>query len=105
MTDTETLIRSAPITATDAAARTLTVQLCRWDEPRLVRDPGRPPYLETHARDSLVPAGERLYAMDTHHGQLIGRCDTPSDGGDGPVARVHIAHTRAGDDLLALVDA
>ena len=67
-------------------------------------DPGRPAYIERWARGSLVPA-ERLYVVDRHGGELIGRMDRPVDAGTGPQATVHIAHTRAGDDLLALVDA
>ena len=96
--------RAAPITGTDVAARTITVQLCAWDEPRMVTDPWQPPYRETHARGSLVPL-EQLAVYDQHLGNLIGRMDPPTDAGAGPVTAVHIAHTRAGDDLLALIDA
>jgi uncharacterized protein len=100
----QTCHREAAIVDRDTAARTITVQLCAWDEPRRVRDPWTAPYMETHARDSLVPA-EQLAVYDRHLGELIGRMDPPTDGGTGPVTRLHIAHTRAGDDALALVDA
>ena len=98
------LYREAPITAVDTATRTLTVQLLAWDEARTVTDPGRPPYRERWARDALVPF-DRLYVVDRHGGELIGRMDTPYDAGIGPQAQVHIARTRAGTDLLELVDA
>lgn len=104
MPDVARLVRAAPITAADPVTRTLTMQLLRWDDPRPVTDPGRPGYVESWARDSLVPL-DRLYVVDRHAGDLIGRMDPPYDNGAGPEARLHIAHTRAGDDLLALVDA
>lgn len=97
------LVREAPITATDPATRTMTVQLLAWDDERPVTDPGRPPYRESWARGSLVPL-DRLYVTDRHGGELIGRMAPPYDAGPGPAAEVTIARTRAGDDLLALVD-
>ena len=100
----DVLRREATITAHDTVARTLTVQLLRWNDPRMVTDPGRRPYRESWAPGSMVPL-DRLYVLDQHHGQLIGRMDTPDMGGAGPTTDLHIAHTRAGDDLLALVDA
>lgn len=100
----ETMRRDAPIVATDVAARTITVQLCAWDEARTVTDPWRAPYAETHARGSLVPA-EPMAVYDRHLGELVGRMDPPTDAGPGPVTALHIAHTRAGDDVLALIDA
>jgi len=102
--DPGALFRDAPITHADPATRTLTVQLLAWDQPRVVTDPGRPPYRESWGPGSLVPL-DHLYVVDRHHGDLIGRMDPPYDSGTGPVSQVHIAHTRAGDDLLALVDA
>jgi len=98
------IYRDAPITHADPATRTLTVQLLRWNDPRTVIDPGRPMYRESWAPGSLVPLAD-LYVVDRHHGDLIGRMDAPYDAGAGPVSQLHIAHTRAGDDLLALVDA
>lgn len=95
--------RSAPITATDTGARTITVQLCAWDEPRMVTDPWRAPYQEIHARGSLVPA-DPLPVYDAHLGQLIGHMDAPTDAGAGPVTTLHLAvGHRAADDVLALV--
>jgi HK97 family phage major capsid protein len=99
----EYLSRDAAITGHDVAARTLEVQLLRWDDARMVSDGGRP-YKETWARDSLIPL-DRLFVWDRHGGEVIGRMDPPTDAGPGPASTVHIAHTRAGDDLLALVDA
>jgi hypothetical protein len=98
------LRREAPITGHDTGARTLTVQLLRWNDWRTVTDPGRRPYRERWATDSLTPL-ERLYVLDQHHGELIGRMDRPDPAGVGPTTDLHIARTRAGDDLLALVDA
>jgi len=100
----DTLRRSAPITDRDTEARTLTVQLLAWDDPRQVVDPGRPAYIERWARDSLT-VRDRLYVLAGHGGELIGRMDPPTMAGTGPTAQVHIARTAAGNDLLALVDA
>jgi len=100
----ETIRRDAAITGSDVEARTLTVQLLAWDDPRTVADAGRPAYLERWARDSLTPR-DRLYVLDQHGGALVGRMDPPDDTGAGPTAAVHIARTAAGNDLLALVDA
>jgi hypothetical protein len=96
----DTIRREAPITDRDVDARTLTVQLLAWDDPRTVADPGRPAYVERWARDSLTPR-DRLYVLERHGGELIGRMDPPDDDGAGPTARVHIARTAAGNDLLA----
>jgi len=96
--------REAPITDRDVEARTLTVQLLEWDDPRTVADAGRPAYVERWARDSLTPR-DRLYVLERHGGELIGRMDPPTVDGAGPSAQLHIARTAAGNDLLALVDA
>jgi hypothetical protein len=104
MPDPSVLRREAPITGHDAATRTITVQLLRWDDPRTVVDPGRRPYRERWARDSLVPL-DRLYVLDQHHGDLIGRMSNYDPAGPGPTADLTVARTRAGNDLLELVDA
>ena len=98
------LQRDAAITAHDVDARTVTVQLLAWDDPRTVADPGRPPYIERWARDALVPR-DRLYVLDRHGGALIGRMEPPTVAGPGPTADLTIARTAAGNDLLALIDA
>src|SRR5262245_33071787 len=103
MADTDVMSRPGAIVSHDVAARRLVVRLLRWDDSRLVSDWGMRPYRERWARGSLV-ASDRLYVLNRHGGELIGRMDPPTDGGDGPVATVHIAPTSAGSDLLALVD-
>src|SRR5262245_53996767 len=104
MADLNVAHRPAEIVSHDAKARRLVVRLLRWNDARVVSDPWRSPYRERFARDSLTYS-DRLYVLDRHEGSLIGRMDRPTEGGDGPVAVVHIAPTSAGSDLLALVDA
>ena len=77
------LSRDATITEANPKLRTLTVQLLRWDQPRVVADPGYGRYTETWARGSLVPL-DRLIVLDRHGGELIGRMDPPTDGGARP---------------------
>lgn len=104
MPEPRVLTRDAVIEAADVGTRSLTVQLLRWNDPRIVADPGAPRYVESWGPGSLVPLDD-LYVVDRHGGELIGRMEPPLDAGVGPSSRLHIAHTRAGDDLLALVDA
>lgn len=96
--------RRAPITAVDAATRTVTARLVRWNDPRPVRDPNGDRYTETFTPGALEPL-ERTYVLDQHGGDLIGRMDNHRDDGEGHVADLSIADTAAGRDLLALVEA
>jgi hypothetical protein len=96
----------APILAHDVEARTVTVQLCRWNDPRTVQDPDGAMYREAYPPGSLELAPD-VHVVDVHHGNLIGRADpaTYRDGDPGPSVDVVVARTTAGNDLLALVDA
>lgn len=104
---TELLTRStpAPIVASDVEARTVTVRLCRWNDPRTVNDPGVT-YREQYPAGSIELA-EHVHVVDHHFGDLIGRADpaTLRDDGAGPVVDVILARSTAANDTLALIDA
>lgn len=104
--DLELVFRSdaAPVVAVNG--RRVTVRLCRWNEPRTVTDPPNRRYREVHAAGSIELADD-VHVVDRHHGTLIGRADPTSfvDAGDGPTVDLVLAHTAAGDDTLALIDA
>lgn len=91
-------------------ARSLTVQLFRWDDPRPVIDtmPELRQYRERWARDSIPYVeddgrGPRVY--DAHHGSVIGHVARLWDAGPGPHARLVVADTTNARDALALVEA
>ena len=110
MADTVTasgwLLRDAPVEAVDVTARTVTVRLCRWSDPRDVVERDGTAYREQHAPGSIDVAGD-CHVVDHHHGVLIGRADPASlvDDGDGPVVDLRVARTAAGTDTLELLDA
>lgn len=97
------LYRAAQVAELDTSTRTVVVQLCAWNEPRPVADAGHH-YREAWAPGSLHLA-ERTHVVSEHGGDLIGRAGDLKDTTDGPTVQLHIAHTRAGDDALALIDA
>jgi hypothetical protein len=100
------LTRETPIVAADTDARTVTVQLCRWNDPRDVIDPDGSKYREQFPPGSLELA-DNVHVADQHGGSLVGRADpdTWTDSGDGPTIDVAVARTAAGNDVMALVDA
>lgn len=95
----------SPVVSIDAEARRVTVQLCRWREPRTVVDEGVR-YREQYAEGSLSLA-EPVHVVDQHHGELIGRADpaTFAAGPDGPTVELILADTERARDVLALVRA
>ena len=103
------LHREAPVEVVDhdVDARTVTVRLCRWNDPREVVDPDGTRYREQYPPGSLELAGN-VHVADRHEGSLIGRAlpDTfDPAAADGPTVELRIAHTIAGNDTLALIDA
>lgn len=100
---TATLEPPAPATA--AERRTVTVRLCRWNDPRPVVDDGIA-YREQYEPGS-VELAPRVHVADMHTGTLIGRAlpDTLTDDGVGPTVDLVIARTAAGNDVLAQIDA
>jgi len=100
------LLREQPIVGHDTEARTVTVRLCRWNDPRQVIDPDGASYREQFPPGSLELAGD-VHVADRHLGALVGRADpdTFTDDGDGPAVTVTVARTAAGNDLMELVDA
>jgi hypothetical protein len=98
-------------TATDeTGARTITARVCRWMDPRPVRDRDGPAYVEQHAPGSLHLAravhvrAPHLEDQEDHRGQLIGDVTDLSDGDDGPTITIRVAPTSAGVDTLRLID-
>jgi hypothetical protein len=104
----EWLTREADVAVVDhdVEGRTVTVRLCRWDDPRDVVDPDGSRYREQYPSGSLELAAN-VHVADRHEGSLIGRAlpDTFDQGTDGPTVELRIAHTIAGNDTLALIDA
>ena len=93
---------TATLTA-DTGARTITARLCNYDEPRAVTvADGR--FTETFRRGS-VSLADRVHVVDEHTGNLVGRATQLREDDQGPTVTLEIAHTAAGNDLLALVDA
>jgi hypothetical protein len=99
------IVRELP-TVVDTATRTVTVRLCRWNDPQPVIDPDGQTYREQYDRGSVRLATD-VHVVDRHSGALIGRArpDTLTDDGDGPVVELTIARTAAGNDVLAQLDA
>jgi hypothetical protein len=97
---------TAPIVAHDVESRTVTVQLCRWNDPRTVNDPDGSSYREQYPPGSIELA-DNVHVADRHLGALIGRADPGTFQADdpGPTVDVTVARTAAGNDLMALVDA
>ena len=102
-----TAYRLAPVTELtnrlEGDGRTLEVLLAPWNTPTVVDD-GEGRYTETLARDSLVPATDRVVGVyHTHGGPLIGRLDGHWSRDDGLYGDLRIADTTAGRDVLALL--
>jgi len=97
----------APVVAVDTDTRRVTVRLCRWNDPRPVRDrPDAAEYREAYPPGSVDLAAD-VHVVDHHHGDLIGRADPATfiAGDDGPTVEMVLARTSAGNDALALIDA
>jgi hypothetical protein len=99
-------IENVSIAGHDLAARTITVRLCTWDDPRDVVDLDGTAYREQYAPGS-IELGDPVHVVDRHLGTLIGRAepDTLVDDGQGPTVDLVVARSTAGNDLLANVDA
>lgn len=100
------LTRESPITAHDQTARTVTVQLCRWNDPRDVVDPDGSRYREQFPPGSLELAAD-IHAAAVHHGAVVGRADpaTYRETDTGPTIDVIVSHSAAGRDVMADIDA
>jgi hypothetical protein len=100
------LLRELEVVDHDTDSRTVTVRLCRWNDPRQVHDPDGPAYREQYPPGSIELA-DNVHVADRHQGALIGRAlpDTFAETDDGPTVDVTVARTVAGNDLMALVDA
>jgi len=100
------LLREQPIVGHDTESRTVTVRLCRWNDPRDVVDPDGSRYREQYPPGSLELAAD-VHVADRHLGALVGRADptTYTETDDGPTVDVTIARTAAGNDVMGLVDA
>jgi phage head maturation protease len=87
-------------------SRTVTVRLCRWGDVRTVRD-GAVLTREVFDAPGALTLADRVYVVDSHHGDLIGRVDVDSfrDDGTGPVVDLTLAATARGRDVAALLDA
>jgi hypothetical protein len=94
------LRREAPVEVVDhdIEGRTVTVQLCRWNDPREVVDPDGKRYREQFTPDSLELAGN-VHVADRHEGSLIGRAlpETFDQGTDGPTVRARRRRQRRRD--------
>ena len=95
----------SPVLGHDDDTRTVTVQLCQWDETRTVSDADGLPYRERFAHGSVHLADTGVHVVDHHNGTLIGRAlpDTFRDGDSGPVVDLAVANTAAGSDTLELL--
>lgn len=99
---------SAPITSYDTTGRRITVQLCRWCDPRDVHDvtpSGVTRYREAFPIDS-IDLLDRVYVVDRHHGEQIGHVDVDSYDatGDGPTVDVILSRSADADRVLALIE-
>ncbi len=98
--------RDAPITHTDAATRTITARLVRYNDPHPVVDAtpsGMHRYRETFAPESIQPT-DRMHVVDVHDGNLVGHIAATRDEPDGFYGDLVVADTTHGRDLMALVD-
>jgi phage head maturation protease len=113
-TDTPILFRGdAPILAADAAARRVTVRLCRWNDVRRVRDGHGVEYREAYPPGSLELADDvgvlERHDTDTRErAELIGRADPdtwrPYDP-DGPTVDLVLSDTPEAQRVLRHIDA
>ena len=78
---------SATLTA-DTAARTITAQLCNYDEPRPVTVADGA-FTETFRRGSVTLA-DRVHVVDQHTGNLVGRAVNLREDDQGPTVTLQI---------------